>query len=118
MNLESWWIALHDAGQMCAHAYTHTHTHTHIHTHTHTHTQFAQENEQLLEHVTTMVDEVRQIEGRVIEISKLQELFSQKVLQQVQYTILLSRPYTCVHFDHMQVKLPPLTLTIVRVLDF
>ena len=31
-----------------------------------------------------MVDEVRQIEGRVIEISKLQELFSQKVLQQVQ----------------------------------
>ena len=41
------------------------------------------ENEQLLEQVITMVDEVRQIEGRVIEISKLQELFSQKVLQQV-----------------------------------
>lgn len=30
-----------------------------------------------------MVDEVRQIEGKVIEISKLQELFSQNVLQQV-----------------------------------
>ena len=45
--------------------------------------QFAEENEQLLEHVTTMVDEVRQIEGRVIEISKLQEMFSQKVFQQV-----------------------------------
>ena len=45
--------------------------------------QFAEENEQLLEHVTTMVDEVRQIEGRVIEISKLQEMFSKKVFQQV-----------------------------------
>ena len=45
--------------------------------------QFAQENEQLFEHVSTMVDEVRQIEGKVIEISNLQELFSQKVLQQV-----------------------------------
>ena len=31
-----------------------------------------------------MVDEVRQIEGKVIEISKLQELFSDKVLQQVE----------------------------------
>ena len=30
-----------------------------------------------------MVDEVRQIEGKVIEISKLQELFSQNVLVQV-----------------------------------
>lgn len=46
--------------------------------------QFAQENEQLFEHVNTMVDEVRQIEGKVIEISKLQELFSQHVLQQVE----------------------------------
>ena len=45
--------------------------------------QFALENEQLFEHMNTMVDEVRQIEGKVIEISKLQELFSEKVLQQV-----------------------------------
>ena len=47
--------------------------------------QFELENEQLFEHVNTMVDEVRQIEGKVIEISKLQEIFSEKVLQQVLY---------------------------------
>ncbi|CAI8058097.1 Syntaxin-18 [Geodia barretti] len=54
-------------------------------------TEFAEENEQLLEHVTTMVDEVRQIEGRVIEISKLQGLFSQKVLQQAEQLESISR---------------------------
>lgn len=36
--------------------------------------------------MNTMVDEVRQIEGKVIEISKLQELFSKNVLEQV-YTV-------------------------------
>ena len=30
-----------------------------------------------------MVDEVRQIEGRVIEISRLQEIFTDRVLVQV-----------------------------------
>jgi syntaxin 18 len=53
--------------------------------------EFAQENEQLFEHVSTMVDEVRQIEGKVIEISKLQELFSQKVLVQAEQIDNISR---------------------------
>ncbi len=30
-----------------------------------------------------MVDEVRQIEGKVLEISRLQEIFTEKVLEQV-----------------------------------
>ena len=30
-----------------------------------------------------MVDEVRQIEGKVLEISRLQEIFTEKVLVQV-----------------------------------
>ena len=33
--------------------------------------------------MNTMVDEVRQIEGRVIEISRLQEVFAEKILDQV-----------------------------------
>ncbi len=33
--------------------------------------------------MSTLVDEVRQIEGKVIEISKLQEIFAEKVLAQV-----------------------------------
>ncbi len=33
--------------------------------------------------MSTLVDEVRQIEGKVIEISKLQEIFAEKVLVQV-----------------------------------
>eukprot|EP00118_Oscarella_pearsei_P010675 m.66825 g.66825 ORF g.66825 m.66825 type:complete len:302 (+) comp35409_c0_seq23:10-915(+) len=43
---------------------------------------FEQENAQLLEELTTTVDEVRQLEGKVVEISKLQEFFTEKVLQQ------------------------------------
>ena len=45
--------------------------------------QFAQENEQMFAEMSTLVDEVRQIEGKVIEISKLQEIFAEKVLSQV-----------------------------------
>ena len=33
--------------------------------------------------MNSLVDEVRQIEGKVIEISRLQEVFADKVLQQV-----------------------------------
>ncbi|XP_048585246.1 syntaxin-18 isoform X2 [Nematostella vectensis] len=43
---------------------------------------FEQENNKLLEEMNNLVDEVRQIEGRVVEISQLQEIFSEKVLQQ------------------------------------
>ena len=45
--------------------------------------QFEQENEQLFDQMSTMVDEVRQIEGKVLEISRLQEIFTDKVLEQV-----------------------------------
>ncbi|XP_064395070.1 syntaxin-18-like [Halichondria panicea] len=45
-------------------------------------TVFAQENEQMFAEMSTLVDEVRQIEGKVIEISKLQEIFAEKVLVQ------------------------------------
>ncbi len=37
----------------------------------------------MLDHMSSLVDEVKSIEGKVIEITKLQELFSEKVLQQV-----------------------------------
>ncbi len=50
------------------------------------------ENEQLFEEVSTLVDEVRQIEGKVLEISKLQEIFTEKVLEQVSGEGLL--PYS------------------------
>lgn len=50
--------------------------------------QFEQENEQLFEQMSSLVDEVRQIEGKVIEISRLQEVFADKVLQQVRGTTL------------------------------
>ncbi|KXJ16160.1 syntaxin-18 [Exaiptasia diaphana] len=43
---------------------------------------FEQENKKLFEEMNSLVDEVRQIEGRVVEISRLQEIFSEKVLQQ------------------------------------
>ena len=33
-----------------------------------------------------MVDEVRQIEGKVLEISRLQEIFTENVLSQENYT--------------------------------
>ena len=68
--------------------------------------QFAQENEQLFEHVSTMVDEVRQIEGKVIEISKLQELFSQKVLEQVNNyfsRLIMSSKVICAYNDHYSI---------------
>ncbi|XP_065843972.1 syntaxin-18-like [Oscarella lobularis] len=43
---------------------------------------FQQENAQLLEELTTSVDEVRQLESKVVEIGKLQEFFTEKVLHQ------------------------------------
>ena len=46
--------------------------------------QFEQENGQLFSEMNSMVDEVRQIEGKVLEISRLQEIFTEKVLVQVQ----------------------------------
>ncbi|KAL5483994.1 hypothetical protein EMCRGX_G020420 [Ephydatia muelleri] len=44
--------------------------------------EFEQENLQLFEALDSLVDEVRQIEGKVIEISRLQEIFTEKVLEQ------------------------------------
>ena len=79
---------------------THTPTRTYLPPSSIPCSQFALENEQLFEQVTTMVDEVRQIEGKVIEISKLQELFSEKVLQQVNnvtYTLPCSLTATCIY---------------------
>ncbi|XP_043918541.1 syntaxin-18 [Protopterus annectens] len=43
---------------------------------------FEQENQRLISAMNSMVDEVRQIEGKVVEISRLQEIFAEKVLQQ------------------------------------
>ncbi|XP_077430550.1 syntaxin-18 isoform X1 [Vanacampus margaritifer] len=43
---------------------------------------FEQENQRLVSEISNLVDEVRQIEGKVVEISRLQEIFSEKVLQQ------------------------------------
>lgn len=45
--------------------------------------QFQQENAQLFDHMSSLVDEVRQIEGKVVEISQLQRVFTEKVLEQV-----------------------------------
>ena len=47
--------------------------------------QFEQENEQLFSKMNSMVDEVREIQGKVLEISRLQEIFSEKVLVQVSW---------------------------------
>lgn len=44
--------------------------------------EFEQENMQLFETLDSLVDELKQIEGKVIEISKLQEIFTDKVLEQ------------------------------------
>ena len=52
--------------------------------------QFEQENEQLFSEMNSMVDEVKQIEGKVLEISRLQEIFTEKVLVQVRYLPVLS----------------------------
>lgn len=43
---------------------------------------FEQENQRLISDMNSLVDEVRQIEGKVVEISRLQEIFAEKVLQQ------------------------------------
>nr|XP_033805264.1 syntaxin-18 isoform X2 [Geotrypetes seraphini] len=43
---------------------------------------FEQENQRLVSEMNSMFDEVRQIEGKVVEISRLQEIFTEKVLQQ------------------------------------
>ena len=37
----------------------------------------------MFDHMTSVVDEVRQIEGKVLQISRLQEIFAEKVLDQV-----------------------------------
>ncbi|XP_048827720.1 syntaxin-18 isoform X2 [Brienomyrus brachyistius] len=43
---------------------------------------FEQENQRLVSEMSNLVDEVRKIEGKVVEISRLQEIFAEKVLQQ------------------------------------
>ncbi|XP_040275043.1 syntaxin-18 [Bufo bufo] len=43
---------------------------------------FEQENQRLVSEMNNLCDEVRQIEGKVVEISRLQEIFTEKVLQQ------------------------------------
>ncbi|XP_071828610.1 syntaxin-18-like [Apostichopus japonicus] len=43
---------------------------------------FQLENQSLFNEMTNLVDEVRQIEGKVVEITKLQEVFAEKVLTQ------------------------------------
>ncbi|GBN24519.1 Syntaxin-18 [Araneus ventricosus] len=45
---------------------------------------FEEENQRLYEEMNTLVDEVREIEGKVVEIGRLQEILSEKVLQQDQ----------------------------------
>lgn len=42
--------------------------------------QFQQENLQLLNDMNSLVDEVKAIEGKVVEIARLQEMFSEQVL--------------------------------------
>ena len=53
---------------------------------------------QLFEALDTMVDEVRQIEGKVIEISRLQEIFTEKVFEQASVFEQIACAYchTCV----------------------
>ncbi|XP_052010607.1 syntaxin-18 [Xyrauchen texanus] len=43
---------------------------------------FEQENQRLVGEMNSLLDEVRQIEGKVVEISRLQEIFAEKVLEQ------------------------------------
>uniref|UniRef100_A0A0B6YPK6 Syntaxin-18 n=1 Tax=Arion vulgaris TaxID=1028688 RepID=A0A0B6YPK6_9EUPU len=43
---------------------------------------FEEENKTLYEEMNSMVEEVRQIEGQVVEIAKLQEIFTEKILEQ------------------------------------
>ena len=50
-------------------------------------TQFEQENQLIYSELNSVADEVKQIEGKVVEISQLVDVFSEKILQQVQLTI-------------------------------
>uniref|UniRef100_A0ACB8E6K6 Syntaxin-18 n=1 Tax=Sphaerodactylus townsendi TaxID=933632 RepID=A0ACB8E6K6_9SAUR len=43
---------------------------------------FEQENQRLVGEMNSLFDEVRQIEGKVVEISRLQEIFTENVLKQ------------------------------------
>ncbi|KAK7109974.1 syntaxin-18-like [Littorina saxatilis] len=43
---------------------------------------FEQENKALYDEMNSMVEDVRQIEGKVVEIAQLQEIFTEKVLEQ------------------------------------
>ncbi|KAG8453491.1 hypothetical protein GDO86_000209 [Hymenochirus boettgeri] len=54
---------------------------------------FEQENQRLIGEMNSLFDEVRQIEGKVVEISRLQEIFSEKVLAQL-------IPGTAVNHNH------------------
>ena len=45
----------------------------------------------MFEQMNSLVDEVRQIEGKVVEISQLQKVFTEKVLEQV---IQINNNYT------------------------
>ena len=45
--------------------------------------QLEQENAVMLDHMSSLVDEVRLIEGKVVEVTKLQEVFAEHVLKQV-----------------------------------
>ncbi|KAG8190403.1 hypothetical protein JTE90_022045 [Oedothorax gibbosus] len=45
---------------------------------------FEEENQRLYEDMNTLVDEIREIEGKVVEVGRLQEILSEKVLQQDQ----------------------------------
>ena len=47
----------------------------------------------MMDHMSSLVDEVRQIEGKVLAISKLQETFTENVLRQVSSTWLV---YSCI----------------------
>ena len=45
--------------------------------------QFEQENQLMYSELNSVADEVKQIEGKVVEISQLVDVFSEKILQQV-----------------------------------
>lgn len=45
---------------------------------------FQKENQLLYRNMNSMVDEIAQIEGKVVEIARLQEIFSEKILEQDQ----------------------------------
>lgn len=46
-------------------------------------TQLEQENQLMYSELNSVADEVKQIEGKVVEISQLVDVFSEKILQQV-----------------------------------